>query len=93
MNTCKKEFPSLISIILITDRQHWYVCVGQQLLSSKLPFYLIFGYGRFYGKNEEKGPAFSYFYNIGHSKLNVVRMYRSKSPLFKTAILPIIWLI
>ena len=34
---------SHLFIILITDRQLWYVCVGLQLFSSKLPFYLMFG--------------------------------------------------
>ena len=31
----KKNTASSISIILIADRQMWYVCVGLQLLSSK----------------------------------------------------------
>ena len=38
----KNTNPYSLSTILITDRQIWYVCVGLQLLSAKLPFYLIF---------------------------------------------------
>ena len=37
----EKGQPRPISTILITDRQIWYVSVGLQLLSSKLPFYII----------------------------------------------------
>ena len=39
-----KHIPSRISTILITDEHIWHVCVSLQLISSKLPFYLIFGY-------------------------------------------------
>ena len=39
----KRDTPSPIPTILITDRQMWYVCIGLQLLSPMLPFYLIFG--------------------------------------------------
>ena len=38
----KKNTPSPMFIILITDGQIWYVFVCQ-LLPSKLPFYIIFG--------------------------------------------------
>ena len=49
MNICKKmqkvkenvHTPAPFSIMLITDRQIWYV--GVQHISSKLPFYIIFG--------------------------------------------------
>ena len=39
----EKDSPCPISAILIADRQIWYVCEGLHLLSSKVPFYLIFG--------------------------------------------------
>ena len=38
----EKGHPLSHSIILITDRQIWYVFVGLQLLPSKLQFYIIF---------------------------------------------------
>ena len=31
--------PSTISIILITERQIWYICIGLHLLSSKKCYY------------------------------------------------------
>ena len=69
----EKGTPSSISTIGLTERHMcMYVCIGLEILYSKLPFYIIFShgnlilYGQFYGTNEENSIFLSHFSNIAH---------------------------